>query len=297
MPKLEIKVLQAGDEALLETFLLPRIASSMFLLGNMRRAGLVDQGKLYQGTYAAALLDGVIAAVVALYWNGNLIFQASSQQASLIQAVLEAADQPVLGLIGPAQQVQQGKTLLEIPDEIIQLDETEDLFRLDLAELRIPPALSSGELRGRRINAADLDLQAEWRAAYLVEALGEMDTTEMRAQARRAIEGSLESGRTWVLEHYGEPVASSSFNAAVAEAVQVGGVWTPPVLRSRGYARAVVAASLLEARAAGARIAILFTGKDNIPAQKAYLALGFEITGDYRMLLLRQAFRPKSRLC
>lgn len=297
MPKCEIKILQAGDEALLETFLLPRIASSMFLLGNMRRAGLVDQGQPYQGTYAVALLDGVIAAVVASYWNGNLVFQASSQQAPLIQAVLEAADRTVLGLIGPAQQVQQGKTLLEIPDDFIQLDETEDLFQLDLAELRVPPALSSGELRGRHINAADLYLQAEWRAAYLVETLGETDTAEMRAQARRAIEASLESGRTWVLEHHAEPVASSSFNAAVAEAVQVGGVWTPPALRGRGYARAVVAASLLEARAAGARIAILFTGKDNIPAQKAYLALGFEITGDYRLLLLRQAFRPKSRLC
>ena len=33
--------------------------------------------------------------------------------------------------------------------------------------------------------------------------------------------------------------------------------------------------------------AILFTGRGNIPAQKAYEALGFEHIGAYRLVLLR----------
>ena len=53
-------------------------------------------------------------------------------------------------------------------------------------------------------------------------------------------------------------------------------------------ARAVVAASLVHARAEGKQFAVLFTGEQNIPAQKAYEALGFRHIGDYRILLLRE---------
>jgi hypothetical protein len=48
-----IKILQAGDEPVLETFLWPRVESSMFLLGNMPSAGFDDHDQPYQGTYAA----------------------------------------------------------------------------------------------------------------------------------------------------------------------------------------------------------------------------------------------------
>ena len=70
--------------------------------------------------------------------------------------------------------------------------------------------------------------------------------------------------------------------------MQIGGVWTPPSLRSRGYGRAAVAASLLDARAEGVRVAILFTGKGNVPACRAYEALGFQVIGDYRLVLLKE---------
>jgi predicted GNAT family acetyltransferase len=56
-------------------------------------------------------------------------------------------------------------------------------------------------------------------------------------------------------------------------------------MRGRGYARAVVAGSLLSARAAGVARAILFTGQDTARARRAYLALGFQIIGDYGLVL------------
>ena len=56
----------------------------------------------------------------------------------------------------------------------------------------------------------------------------------------------------------------------------------------RGYGRAVVAASLLDARAQGVGKAVLFTGLENLPARRAYAALGFQPLADYRLVLLRQ---------
>jgi predicted GNAT family acetyltransferase len=38
--------------------------------------------------------------------------------------------------------------------------------------------------------------------------------------------------------------------------------------------------------------AILFTGKQNVPAQRAYEALGFRPIGDYRILILRDPIAP-----
>jgi len=151
----------------------------------------------------------------------------------------------------------------------------------------VPEALRSGRWRGRRIQVGDLDLLTEWRVGFSVEALGGEASLRLRRQCRASAERSLEQGGTWLLEDGGEPVATSSFNATIDEAVQVGGVWTPPPLRNRGYGRAAVAASLVDARAAGVTTAILFTGEGNLAAQRAYLALGFRQIGHYRLLLLR----------
>ena len=49
---IDIRILGIGDELALESFLLPRVDSSMFLIGNMRAAGLVDKG----GDYRIVLL-------------------------------------------------------------------------------------------------------------------------------------------------------------------------------------------------------------------------------------------------
>ena len=283
----DLKVLQAGDEAALEAFLRPAVDSSMFLLGNMRTAGLVDNGQRYSGTYVAALQEGTIVGVVAHYWNGNLVLQAPVRLDALWRAAVAASQRPVRGVIGPAEQVRIVKRALCVEVADIQLDEVEKLYSLRLQDLRVPDALDSKRCRGRRIEPRDLDLVTEWRMAYSCEALGEQRTPDLRERCRAVMERSMEEGHTWVLEDSGRRVAISSFNTTIAEAVQVGGVWTPPELRRRGYGRSVVAASLLDARAKSVRKAVLFTGQENLAAQRAYTALGFRPIGDYRMLLLR----------
>lgn len=264
----------------------------MFLISNMRSAGLADHGQAYEGTYAAAFESGKITGVVAHYWNENLILQAPAHLDALCRAAVEGSKRPIGGFIGPCDQVSAAKEALGIDNANIQLDETEKLYSLRLDDLVEPDDLRSGKVGGRRIEPRDLDLITKWRIAYSLEALGQEDSPQLQARCRASIERSLKEGRTWVLEDQGVPVACSSFNAAIREAVQVGGVWTPPELRRQGYGRSIVAVSLLEARSQDAEKAILFTGETNIPAQKAYAALGFRHIGDYRMLFLRSPLGP-----
>jgi predicted GNAT family acetyltransferase len=70
------------------------------------------------------------------------------------------------------------------------------------------------------------------------------------------------------------------------DVVQIGGVYTPPALRSRGYARAVVAGSLAAAAAMGVGRSILFTGRDNVAARRAYESIGYRRIGDYGLVVL-----------
>lgn len=283
-----IRILQPGDEALLEDFLLPHIDSSMFLIGNARNGGLADHGERYQGTYAAAIRNGQIIGVVGHFWNHNLMVQSSVSLTELCQAAIKASGRSVKGLLGPAQQVEIVKTYLPIVEDHLQMDSVEDLFRLSLTDLCLPETLRDGIVRGRLATYDDLDLLTEWQAAYVEETIGEPDTPAARERRQDNLTQQIKDQRSWLLEQEGVPVACSAFNAVTKEAVQVGGVWTPPALRGRGYARAVVAASLAAARAQGVETAILFTGITNAAAQRAYIALEFRKVGDYRIVLLHK---------
>jgi predicted GNAT family acetyltransferase len=89
----------------------------------------------------------------------------------------------------------------------------------------------------------------------------------------------VERREAFALEVDGLPVSVCTHNARVSGTGQIGGVWTPPELRGRGYARRVVAGSLREAERDGVTRAILFT--DNVVARRSYEALGFQRIVEY----------------
>ena len=218
-----IRVLQPGDEAALEAFLLPRIETSMFLLGNMRAVGLVDGGGFLEGSYVAANDGDKIVGVVAHYWNDNLIVQAPVHVEALCKAAIEASGRRVGGLIGPAEQVQAAKNALAVAKDAldlaggaIQLDETEYLYSLALADLLVPEGLRTGRLVGRRLQPRDADQVTEWLVAFALESLGEENSPQLWERTRANTERKVEQGTTWILEDWGRPVSTSGFNTTTA---------------------------------------------------------------------------------
>ena len=280
-----IEILKPGDEAQLEAFLATRVDSSLILLSNLRKAGLADRGERFEGTYYAAMAGGKIAGVISHCWQGNMVLQAPDHVEELLAMILAAPVRSIQGLLGLSDQVGRALEVLGWSDAQVQLDEEEGLYALPIADLVVPEELQDGRVRGRRIDRRDLDRATAWRLDYCVEALGAEEIPELWDECRAEMGASLERGDTWVLEDSGELVAMTSFNATTREAVQVGGVWTPRELRGLSYGRAAVAASLLDARAEGIERSILFTGDDNVPAVKAYAALGFRRIGDHRIVL------------
>jgi predicted GNAT family acetyltransferase len=275
-----IRILGRGDEKALEAFLAPRAETSMFLRANSRAAGIEDRGEPMQATYAAAFESEGMVAVAAHCWNGMLLIQAPRQAGEVARAAIEASGRKLSGIIGPLDQVRAVRDALALVAP--RVDDVDDLYSLDLANLKVPEQLA--RLSFRRPREGELPLLFAWREQYLLETKLAAPGPNLRKEARSGIELSHLQHAHWVLQDGGRIVAYTAFNARLPDIVQVGGVWTPRELRGRGYARCVVAASLLQARAEGARRAILFT--NNASGARAYEALGFVRNGQFGLLFV-----------
>ncbi|MEH1940415.1 MAG: GNAT family N-acetyltransferase [Nostoc sp.] len=281
-----LRTLQPGDEVSLEAFLLQHTDTSMFLRSNWRAAGLLDQGARFQGTYIAAYIDEAIVAVAAHFWNGAIVVQAPVYLPEVVQAVVAQSGRAISGISGPAAQVEATKNILGFSNRPTQLDKPEILFSLALRDLQIPEALALVKVQCRLPHPDELELLTEWCAAFSVETLGQKDTPSLITASRLVIEARQATAMHWVLVAGDTPVAYSAFNASLPDIVQIGGVWTPPALRGKGYAKSVVAGSLLAARSQGVKRAILFTGDNNQAAQAVYQGIGFLPTGEKYGLVL-----------
>jgi GNAT superfamily N-acetyltransferase len=256
----------------------------MLLRGNVRKVGLGWSGQRYEAQYMLAWRDGSVVGVVGHAWNGMVLVQADEAVAELARATVAESGRAVTGFAGPLEQVVAARAALGLGDAKASLDSDEVLMSLSLDEMKVPAALVDGRARARRASAADRPLLVQWRIGYSVEVLGKVRGPEVEVDAADVIDAALVEERLWVLEDGDARVPMTAFNAVLPDCVQIGGVYTPPALRGRGHARAVVAASLLDARERGARRAVLFTaGAD---ALAAYRAVGFEVTGRFGLVLL-----------
>lgn len=280
-----IRALGPADVAALEAFLERHADSSLFLRSNLRAGGVIDRGEPFQATYVGAFEDDHLVGVAAHGWNGNVLLQAPACIGSVVRTAVERSGRAVAGIIGPWAQLCAARHALLMDARPVRLESREGLFGLALTDLVRPAALAAAGIRCRPTRESDLDLATRWRVAYSVEILGADEDDALRAEALTDIERQHATGAAWLLEGQDGPLAFSAFNATLPDVVQIGGVYTPPEHRGRGYARAVVAGSLVAVAATGVRRAILFTDADNVAARRAYEAIGFREVGDYGLLL------------
>jgi uncharacterized protein len=280
------RTLGPGDEAKLEFFLAQTPESSMFLRANLAKAGIVDRGEAFQGTYVGAFEHERLVGAAALYWNGNLMVQCPPALAApLVAETLAAAlPRPASGLIGPSAQVEAA---IEIPPFSLRrarLAARQDLFALSLGKFAMPDLPDADHTVGAA-TAADRPILRDWRYAYCREVLAWPEGDASRRKAEQEIDRTIDEANGYVLRRKGAPVAYAGINAKLPDIVQIGGVYVPPPERDQGYGRLATAAALADAKSKGARHAILFTGIENAAAKFCYEGLGFRVVGDYAIVL------------
>ena len=283
------KILREADRARVEALLERHVARSLFLLSNMERGGLDDHGEPYQGLWCGAFdaSSEALVGVAAHFWNDNVVMQtANLEQAeisALLEFTLEHSAKPLRGLIGPWPQLEVVLSERQIDLKACHYAEREPLYTLHTEALRWPFKPGDG-LSVRLATEQDADELALW----MLDSDRRVQPNSTLELARRTTRRRIEERALWVLQRDKDLalLSMTALNATVGGRIfQIGGVWTPPELRRRGHARRVVAGQIRALAERGYLQAILFTGQSNLPAQRAYEALGFERLGEYGLVL------------
>jgi uncharacterized protein len=149
--------------------------------------------------------------------------------------------------------------------------------RIYRASRATPPSGVAGAMRAFRDD--DHDLAIRWFEAFVREALPEEAMSEStEVLLRRRLDDPDGGLRFW--EDDGRPVSLAGFGSRTPNGIRVGPVYTPPDLRGRGYAGALVGrmtAALLEG---GRRYCFLFTDLANPTSNSIYQRIGYEAVTD-----------------
>jgi RimJ/RimL family protein N-acetyltransferase len=265
--------IQRDDEEELDAFLALHADRSMHLRAELRRGSA-------RNNFAIARRQGRIVGGAVQLATGMIALQAPVAAGELTAAVLRTTRWRLGGFFGPEDQVLAA--CLHLGTEAVAMldDAHEDVFALDLGELCLPAILQDKTVVCRLAGEADFDHLVQWRIAFRIAAMGDIDGPALEKTSRSDIRAQLPAGNLFILEAAG-PLSCCSFNARLPDMVGIGNVWTPPELRGNGYARAVVAGALDIGKQSGVTAAVLATARENIAAKTAYRSIGFKLLGDY----------------
>jgi RimJ/RimL family protein N-acetyltransferase len=123
----------------------------------------------------------------------------------------------------------------------------------------------------RQVCVEDIDLFAAWSFAFMDEAV-----PHDRRPAREQFEKVASEGRYlfWIVDE--RPVSMAGIVRRTRNAAAIGGVYTPPPLRARGYAGSVTAALVERIFAEGKTTACLYTDLRNPFSNRCYEKIGFK---------------------
>lgn len=257
-------------------FLTARFASSMFLLGNFEDQGsrLTEQSN--SGNFKLLMDSGEVKGVFCLTRRGNLLLSAEPEERAneLILEACRREPMPIKGVIGEWAAASSFWEYLKEQEKIqaASFESREHLYQL--REISV----AEGHSKVRLLSSDDFSQWLPIRRAYTREEGLKEDLSDeaLRANferytAMKEFWGYFESGRL---------LSTAALNARALDIGQVGGVYTVPEMRGRGFSRTVMKVLLSDcARIHNIRRMILFTGEKNLAAQELYQGLGFEKIG------------------
>lgn len=280
-----VRAATEADVPALQAFLRLHADVAMFALSNLTNDGLGTYGARQMRFWLALDDNGRIVGALGLSGAGFLLPVLGEAADVLANSAKELlAGERLIGISAAADQAALLIESLSLAAPLAR-DANEPGFALDLARIVVPAASDARLLHPTH---EDRPLLIEWRANYHIEVLG-TSTGEAAAAAAQDIDAYVQIDSHRILEVSGSPVAMTGFNAILPDVVQVGGVYTPPSFRRKGYARLALALHLVEAREKGVGRAILYAFSEQ--AARAYRAIGFEPAGRMRFLLFAKPVR------
>jgi uncharacterized protein len=135
-----------------------------------------------------------------------------------------------------------------------------------------PPRAVEGRMR--LASAEDRPLVVDWFKAFAAESLPEGAPHQ---EAEDAVDRRFSSSGGFALWEDQEVVSLSGFGGQTPHGIRIGPVYTPPPLRRRGYASALVAQLSRELLDGGRDYCFLYTDLANPTSNRIYMEIGYEL--------------------
>ncbi|HEV7639760.1 MAG TPA: GNAT family N-acetyltransferase [Gaiellaceae bacterium] len=236
-----------------------------------------------QAAYLAlAETDDAVVAVAIRTPPHNLILSEVDDDRAVAAFVADLRATPLPGVLGP---LEASRRFAELWSE-----ETGLPARIQIAQriYRASEAVLPEGVPGRyrAYDDGDRDLVLGWLSAFAAESLprGEPFAAEELLDRRLA-----EPGGGFVLWEDGAATSVSSFGGATPSGIRIGPVYTPPELRGRGYASALVAELTRRLIAGGRQFCFLFTDLANPTSNSIYQRVGYRPVTDVNLWVFEQS--------
>ena len=278
--KLRTSLLVDEDAPALAAFLDRDRAGTVYLRSLAYEYGVSPSDRMGHGRTYGAWRRGRLVAVTFL---GNARNFTTWGETGAVEALLDRAVGPARGprlFVGPEEHADLVRGVFSRTDAYPVLDRAQAYYVLrpeTLAEVEPVP------IRPARVE--DLDPVTAAHAAMTEEDLHipreRLDLLRLREMSRARIEAE----KVWVVMEGGHLVFKTEEAGRSEDAALVGGVYTDPAYRGRGYATRGLATWARHHFTHGLSLLALHVAADNVPAVRAYERTGFRRHSMLRLML------------
>jgi predicted GNAT family acetyltransferase len=266
-------------------FLKKREDFTLFLLNNFENFGLSVGSAPYSGNFKVIKASNEVIGVFCLTKSGNLLVETDPYE-SLFEPILQACKEeksPILGVIGNWNFCSIFWYFLK-EKELIK---KETLFTKEtLYTITLEKPLSPSNSDTRLLAAEDYE---KWKSLILDYHKEEgfpnpLKNEELLKQYLTEVDRKI----IWGLFIEDQLISIARLNAMANGLGQLGGVYTLPSFRRKGYGKAMLQKAIWDAKhALHLHKLIIITKENNIPANRLYESLGAKQRGDYALLFGR----------
>lgn len=255
---------------------------SLFLLSNLETYGLGLSDGLYSGNFKLLRHTGKTVAAFCLAKTGTLLVQSIKQDNEVYEAIITACLEekiPLSGVLGEWE-FASGLWHRLKQKKIIQQEtfvEKEILYTLDVEKTAY-----TSEPDARLLQVADFEPWVKLRQAYTQEMGFPGNSFE---EIHIEFLEKVDRKTTWGLFLEKKLVAIADLNAHFSDLGQLGGVYTLPEFRRRGFSKRLVRHIIHDIKTVHCiRKLIIFTGEHNFAARRVYESLSIHPFGYYALL-------------